>query len=111
MYFSKEDNSNYCCPKKCFVIHDQVDGLACSICYTFSYCQCNCKTFKERKTSKNLIIIDYLTTQLNLLIREEMELKYSRVLKQDMENLYNIKMKYIGLRKCFIETELSKFKE
>lgn len=112
MYFSEEDKKNYCCDKKCFpIVGDQVDGLACHICYTFSYCQCNCESFKSKQKSRNFMIIEFLKTQLHLLIREEMELKYSRIIKQDMIKLYNIKMEYISLRKKFIEFELSKYKE
>lgn len=112
MYYSTEDKLNYCCQRKCFpIIGDQVDGMACNTCHTFSYCQCNCQTFKLNQSSRNIMIIEYLKTQLQLLIREEMELKYSRILKRDMERLYNLKMEYIALKKNFIEFELSKYKE
>jgi hypothetical protein len=112
MYFSSVDKVNYCCQKKCFPIKgDQVDGIACQICCSFSYCQCNCETFKAKQNNKNSVIIEYLKTQLQLLIREELQLKYSRVLKQEMVGLYNLKMNYITMRKSFIEFELARYNE
>lgn len=38
---------DYCCSKQCFCVPDiQVDGVACNICRAFSYCKCNCKSYK-----------------------------------------------------------------
>ena len=42
--------SFYCCEKKCFEEpRDQVDGLACFVCKSFSFCICRCETYKAEK--------------------------------------------------------------
>lgn len=43
-------SENYCCDEyKCFPQpRDQVDGLACRICGFYSYCRCQCETYKQR---------------------------------------------------------------
>lgn len=41
-----ENRMCYCCEKKCFVQHgDQVDGLACTKCWSFGCCYCRCSTW------------------------------------------------------------------
>lgn len=39
---------DFCCKEKCFKEpRTQVDGQACSVCESFSYCRCMCKTFTK----------------------------------------------------------------
>lgn len=43
---AKRARKNWCCESKCFrVPRDQVDGVACSKCGSFGFCQCRCRTF------------------------------------------------------------------
>ncbi len=40
--------TRYCCDRKCFIEpKSHVDGIACKKCECFSYCRCDCETFKE----------------------------------------------------------------
>ena len=40
----------FCCKKKCFKLTmDQVDGPACKVCKNFSFCCCECATYKNRQ--------------------------------------------------------------
>lgn len=40
----------YCCEEKCMLQpRTVVDGLACTICESFCYCRCSCKTWMRKK--------------------------------------------------------------
>lgn len=44
-----------CCHKKCFTIPStQVDGIACKICESFSFCKCNCLSYMPPQVTTNI---------------------------------------------------------
>lgn len=46
--------NSYCCDKKCFLAPElQYDGVACTVCESFSFCCCKCKTY-----TKYIYVID-----------------------------------------------------
>lgn len=46
------DPAIWCCAMKCFVVpDDQVDGMACHKCKSYSYCVCRCDTYRNQKFS------------------------------------------------------------
>lgn len=43
----------HCCTKKCFERpNDEVDGLACTKCYSFCMCRCKCRTWMNEGYSE-----------------------------------------------------------
>lgn len=43
----KKRDSRHCCELRCFRKPDcQVDGVACDICFNYSYCICKCESFR-----------------------------------------------------------------
>lgn len=45
-----DDPTRYCCPLHCFRRpRCEVDGLACVVCQSFSYCRCRCQELPPRQ--------------------------------------------------------------
>ncbi len=52
---------NHCCHLNCLTIdptHDQVDGRACDLCGSFSYCRCKCRSYVRSLSTLYLLKYD-----------------------------------------------------